>query len=329
MAASYQIANNAWGNVASAVAAGDTTIALTSGQGQRFPSTASGNWFYATMIDSNGVVEIVKCTNRNVDVLTVVRGQDGTLAKSFTAGSAIEARLVAAIFNVDNPVRYASRDGSLPMLGNLDFGSFRGINLATPTVASDAVRKDYVDNLVASSIAQAMPHFAVTMLWSGTIPTGWALCNGANGTPNMLDRFPVCAGSSYGNGSAGGEVTHTLSANEMPNHGHSAWTDTQGAHAHSGSTSGVGDHQHVSGVPYDYNGPWGQNNTGQNLSQKMGTGGTPLSPITSPAGNHAHSFSTDTQGAHAHNVGIGATGGGGAHENRPPFIGIYFIMKMY
>ncbi len=38
------------------------------------------------------------------------------------------------------------------------------------------------------------------ILWSGstgTIPTGWALCNGSNGTPNLQDRFVVGAGSGY------------------------------------------------------------------------------------------------------------------------------------
>ena len=38
------------------------------------------------------------------------------------------------------------RDGQAPMLGNLNFGTFKGTNLGVPTAASDAVRKDYVDD---------------------------------------------------------------------------------------------------------------------------------------------------------------------------------------
>ena len=37
-------------------------------------------------------------------------------------------------------------------------------------------------------------------MWSGsanTIPTGWALCDGANGTPNLTDRFVLGAGKAY------------------------------------------------------------------------------------------------------------------------------------
>lgn len=328
MAASYQIANNAWGNVASAVAAGDTTIALTSGQGQRFPSTANGNWFYATMIDSNGVLEIVQVTNRTVDVLTVVRGVDGTLAKAFTAGSAIEARLVAQIFNVDNPARYASRDGSLPMLGNLDFGGFRGINLGVPTVASDAARKDYVDNLVATSVAAAMPRTSIVMLWNNTIPSGWQLCNGANGTPNLYDRMPIAAGSGYGLGAAGGETAHTLSWNEMPNHNHGGSTDTQGYHGHGASSDQQGQHDHA--IPNVGSAQAGSDNNGCWTACPTGYGAQrPGQQNVTANGQHAHNISIAGDGNHYHNVTVQAAGASYAHNNMPPYMAVYFIMKMF
>lgn len=40
----------------------------------------------------------------------------------------------------------------------------------------------------------------VICMWSGAttaIPTGWALCNGSNGTPDLRDKFVVGAGSTY------------------------------------------------------------------------------------------------------------------------------------
>lgn len=49
-------------------------------------------------------------------------------------------------------------------------------------------------------------------LWHGAIvdiPTGWILCNGANGTPDLRDRFIVCAGGAFAVGAAGGNQTHT------------------------------------------------------------------------------------------------------------------------
>jgi len=54
-------------------------------------------------------------------------------------------------------------------------------------------------------------------MWSGSIasiPTGWALCNGSSGTPDLRDRFIVGAGSGYSVAATGGTadavvVSHT------------------------------------------------------------------------------------------------------------------------
>jgi hypothetical protein len=48
--------------------------------------------------------------------------------------------------------------------------------------------------------------------WSGTIaniPTGWAFCNGTNGTPDLRDMFILGAGNSYAVDDTGGAITHT------------------------------------------------------------------------------------------------------------------------
>lgn len=67
-----------------------------------------------------------------------------------------------------------------------------------------------------------IPAGAITM-WSGataTIPSGWALCNGSNGTPDLRDRFVIGAGNIYSVGATGGEAQHTLTVEEMPSHNH-------------------------------------------------------------------------------------------------------------
>ncbi|MCQ2388495.1 MAG: hypothetical protein MJ138_02160 [Kiritimatiellae bacterium] len=63
----------------------------------------------------------------------------------------------------------------------------------------------------------------VIVMWSGaanTIPAGWALCNGGNGTPDLQDRFIVGAGRDYAVGGKGGTNEVALSLAEMPSHSH-------------------------------------------------------------------------------------------------------------
>ena len=91
-----KFSNNASGTLASSITTSSTTITLTTGQGSLFPALAAGEFFYATLVDSSNNLEIVKVTGRATDVLTVVRAQDNTGARSFIGGDRFELRPVAA-----------------------------------------------------------------------------------------------------------------------------------------------------------------------------------------------------------------------------------------
>ena len=91
-----QWSNNASGALASSISTSSTTIVLAAGQGVEFPTPGGGNYFYATLTDTSNNLEIVKVTARTVDTLTVVRGQDGTAARSYAAGDLLELRPTAA-----------------------------------------------------------------------------------------------------------------------------------------------------------------------------------------------------------------------------------------
>jgi microcystin-dependent protein len=67
----------------------------------------------------------------------------------------------------------------------------------------------------------------VIMMWSGSIasiPVGWALCDGTNGTPNLSGRFLVGYNPTDPDhnviGAIGGEKMHTLTIDEIPSHSH-------------------------------------------------------------------------------------------------------------
>jgi hypothetical protein len=112
-------------------------------------------------------------------------------------------------------------------------------------VLSDAndVQIQVYDNLygiigVSPPAATPIPTGAI-LLWSGSIgsiPAGYVLCNGNNGTPDLRDRFVVGAGSTYAVDATGGSADATL-----PTHTHTATsTVTDPGHFHGIGTGGNG-----------------------------------------------------------------------------------------
>ena len=84
----------------------------------------------------------------------------------------------------------------------------------------------------SSSVGATIPSGLIA-IWSGAIgsvPVGWVLCNGLNGTPDLRNSFIVGAGSTYAVGATGGSadsivVSHTHSITD-PGHRHLQGLDT-------------------------------------------------------------------------------------------------------
>ena len=130
--------NNAVATLASSISSTATTITVSGGQGALFPSLGAGDHFYATLIDSSNNLEIVKVTARMGDVMTVVRGQDGTTSKAYIGGDRLELRPTAAGLEdaaaganiIDLPVSQGGTgaDNAADARANLDVVSDPGAN---------------------------------------------------------------------------------------------------------------------------------------------------------------------------------------------------------
>ena len=148
--------NNAHSTLASSITDSATSITLASGHGNaRFPVTASPNYFYATLIDGSNNLEVVKCTARSSDVLTVVRAQEGTSARAYSTGDRVELRITAQGLEDLNGTRaseYKSDWGSssAPITHTVTVGTKTGAHPYTGVGSSDAY---FIDNIESPVLA--------------------------------------------------------------------------------------------------------------------------------------------------------------------------------
>jgi len=91
--------NNATSTLATGINNSVTSLSVASGQGALFPTLGGSDYFYCTLANLAGTVEIVKVTARSTDTFTIVRGQDNTTAATWLSGDRVELRLVAANLN--------------------------------------------------------------------------------------------------------------------------------------------------------------------------------------------------------------------------------------
>jgi hypothetical protein len=149
------------------------------------------------------------------------------------------------------------------------------------------------------------------IMWGGAVnalPTGWALCNGQNGTPDLQSRFIVGAG-------AGGSPAYNLGdAGEPDQHSH-----TIDAPSQQFATDAAGSHSHV--VP----GSWYKRALGYAAAERSDYA------LIDTGGAEVRGASVQSSGAHTHTLSINLTAftsGSSSGNNRPKWYALCFIMKL-
>ena len=137
------------------------------------------------------------------------------------------------------------------------------VTLNTVGNAANATNYNYLvresnGNVTQQVNAAPIPQGGIIM-WSGAVqslPSGWALCNGQNGTPNLQNKFIVASNN------ATGTPTTTISGSAVSTGGNTNHDHFGSTQAHSLTTSQMPQHNHSYKDSYyiEYNNP----GTGQN-----------------------------------------------------------------
>lgn len=199
-------------------------------------------------------------------------------------------------------------------------------------------------------------------LWSGAaaaIPTGWVLCDGLNGTPDLRNCFVVGAQGAYPVGTTGGSASqtitvagHVLTTAEMPAHNHGVNDPGHGhgvsdpGHGHGVSdpthSHGISDPGHSHGLPAmvdNLGSPYAFSGFGGNLQIVDVTTSAAVTGVSVNGAATGVSIGGSTTGISIAGAGTGIStanaGSGGAHShtatgstNLPPYYALCYIMKL-
>lgn len=131
----YVFANNASSTLAAPISSSDTTVELAPGTGALFPTLAGDQVFTLSLTDAatGKINEIMLCTNRTVDTLTVTRAQEGTIALAWTTGDFANNFMTAAtaaafLQNVGALGDMADQESNAVAITG---GAISGVNLAS------------------------------------------------------------------------------------------------------------------------------------------------------------------------------------------------------
>ena len=205
-----KVTNNAFGTLSASITNSATTIVLDSGQGARFPTLGSGDFFFGTIIDTSNNLEIVKVTARSTDSMTVVRAQDNTTARAFAIGDRFELRPTAALF--DQMLTDISNAG---VAGITSSANATAMTIDSSERVAIGTTSPQVSPLTVHTKDQAHEGIMITSHDSGTNPTvndylggiGWSGINdGANSLSAAEAKIVATAAETHSGSAAGTDL---------------------------------------------------------------------------------------------------------------------------
>ena len=196
--------------------------------------------------------------NMSVDVASGVAWINGAqVTKGSTTNIAITAahasydRYDLIVINSSGTISVIDGTAAATSYANdYDFETNNAILLAEVYVpATDTTIEDaqITSKIVMAELNTIIPSGLISM-WHGliaNIPTGWALCDGTSGTPDLRERFVRGAPAATEAGGTGGADTHTLAESEIPTHSHNV------SGSGSNSTPVGGNYLHADTGPQD------------------------------------------------------------------------------
>ena len=190
-------ANNAFATLAASITASSGTLNLEVGQGERFPLISGSDYFFATLTDAAGRLEIVKVTARSLDTLTMTRGQDGSVALAWSAGDRIELRLNRALLDAIKADTKSSLNSS-DVANALGYAPY---NAAGNTIIVASTIQNYAPTLSGSGASGTWPISITGNAATATTASRWSNA-----------RTQTLSGDLTGSASVDGSANWSLSA---------------------------------------------------------------------------------------------------------------------
>lgn len=312
------------------VAGGVGTTTLTSGevaaQVQNFTGALTGNrileygttpgyWFVYN--GTSGAFSLTMRVN-NLDAgvavaqgnYSIIRSDGTNMVAAFTSTSGTVTSVGTGTGLTGGPI---TTTGTVALANTaVTPGAYGASGANVPNITVDAQGRLTASADRALTLSNLFPVGSI-ILWYGVIgsaPSGWQICDGTNGTPDLRDRVPIGAGSTYALNAAGGSTTDGPTTSSNGSHSHTGATG-----AHTLTTAEIPSHQHTQfSLSGDFGGFVGPENNPDGTTGHVGNIATELA---GGGGAHTHTISAD--GAHTHTALVNIL---------PPYRAIYFIMKI-